>query len=272
MNAHRPHILMVTALATLLTNACTSVAADQPQPPAGFVSLFDGKTLTGWRGEPAIWSVRDGAITGGSDREIPRNTFLIYDKPYSNFELRYKYRINGNGNSGVQFRSYVADEATFAVKGVQANVVPTDQAERFGMLWDEGGRSELALLGHKMTISRGADGKLLETVVESTNPQELLLSKSKPYPEWNEVVVVAYGPHIVHALNGYVVFDAVDNDPQARKDGVFAIQAHSGPPMYVQFKDIMVQPLNAEPHLQGRFITNPGPPTPAQPGPRVPRK
>lgn len=271
MHAHRIRALTISAFAFALTSACASVAADQPDT-AGFVSLFDGKTLAGWRGDPTIWSVRDGAITGGSDQPLSSNTFLIYDKPYGDFELRYKYRINGSGNSGVQFRSYVADESKFAVKGVQANVVPTDQAERFGMLWDEGGRSELALLGHKMVISRDADDKLVETVTESTNPRELLLSKVKPYPGWNEVVVVAYGPHIVHALNGYVVFDALDNDPKARKDGIFAIQAHSGPPMYVQFKDMTVKALTAEPDLKGRFITNPGPPTPAQPGPRIPRK
>jgi hypothetical protein len=268
-NYSEPTIL--NGLALVGTDRLQAFGMKQPDS-AGFVPLFDGKTLAGWRGDPAIWSVRDGAITGGSEQPLPSNTFLIYDKPYADFELRYKYRINGSGNSGVQFRSYVADESKFAVKGVQANVVPTDQAERFGMLWDEGGRSELALLGHKMVIGRDADGKLVETVTESTNPRELLLGKTKQYPDWNEVVVIAYGPHIVHALNDYVVFDALDNDPQARKDGIFAIQAHSGPPMYVQFKDVRVKRLTAEPDLKGRFITNPGPPTPAQPGPRVPRK
>ena len=50
--------------------------------PAGFTPLFDGKTLKGWRGDPTLWSVRDGAITGGSDTPIAANTFLILDKPY----------------------------------------------------------------------------------------------------------------------------------------------------------------------------------------------
>lgn len=254
-----------------LKGAGTAVSAPQAALPAGFTSLFDGKTLKGWRGDKAIWSVRDDAITGGSDQPIPSNTFLIYEAPASDFELRYRYRLNGSGNSGFQFRSVVADESSYAVKGYQANVVPTDQAERFGMLWEEGGRSELALLGHKMVIGK-EDGKLVETVLESTNPRQRLLSIARPYPEWNDVVVVAYGNHIVHALNGYLVFDAVDNDPAARKEGIFAIQAHSGPPMYVQFKDVMVKQLTTAPDLKGRFISDPGPPTPAQPGPRVPRK
>lgn len=271
MNPRRRRLLKATALAFLLASGCATLAEEGSDGDAGFVSLFDGRTLAGWRGDPSIWSVRDGAITGGSDAPLPSNTFLIYERPYSDFELRYKYRMNGDGNSGFQIRSYVADEAKFAVKGYQTNVVPPSQAERFGMLWEEGGRGELALLGHRMVITRDAD-KLVETVTESVNPRDLLISIVRPYPEWNEVVVVAFGDRIIHALNGHLLFDAVDKDPTAREDGIFAIQAHSGPPMYVQFKDIMVKPLTAEPDLAGRFITNPGPPTPAQPGPRVPRQ
>jgi hypothetical protein len=262
----------------LVATACTQeqeptgqAPAVTQESPAEFASMFDGSTLDGWRGDPTIWSVRDGAITGGSNEPLTSNTFLIYEKPNSDFELHYKYRISGIGNSGVQFRSVVSDEEVFAVQGYQANVVPEDQAERFGMLWEEGGRGELALLGHRMVINN-VDGEVVEEVLESTNPRELLLGSVRPYPEWNDVVVIAHGNHMVHALNGYLLFDAVDNDPAARKDGVFAIQAHSGPPMYVQFKDIMIKELDSAPELDGRFITNPGPPTPAQPGPRVPRQ
>jgi Domain of Unknown Function (DUF1080) len=271
MNTHREHVYGLAASLLFLASICSASAADESALPPGFMPLFDGKTLNGWRGEKGIWSVRDGAITGGSDQPLPSNTFLIYERPFADFELHYKYRMDGSGNSGVQLRSVVADESKYAVQGYQANIVPTDQAERFGMLWEEGGRSELALLGHKMVISR-EDGQLVEKVLESTNPRELLLSIVRPYPQWNEVVVIAHRNHLLHALNGYLVFDAVDDDPLARKDGIFAIQAHSGPPMYVQLKDIAVRELTAPPELAGRFITNPGPPTPAQPGPRVPRK
>ncbi|HZV19714.1 MAG TPA: DUF1080 domain-containing protein [Sphingobium sp.] len=263
--------------ALLLAGACTAAPTQTADTAvgndaeAGFEQLFDGKSLDGWRGDPAVWSVRDGAITGGSDKPLTSNTFLIYPKTYSNFELHYKYRMSGDGNSGVQFRSVVADEAKYAVHGLQANVVPPEQAERFGMLWEEGGRAELALLGHQMVLRREND-KLVKTVQASTNPRDLLYSIVRPYPEWNDVVLIAYGNRMVHALNGYVLFDAVDEDPVSRKEGILALQSHSGPPMHVQFKDIAIKPLSAPPSLENRFITNPGPPTPADPGPRVPRK
>lgn len=271
MKVHRKDIWMVAASALLLTGACATVSAQQSDLPPGFMALFDGKTLDGWRGDETTWSVRNGAISGGSDNPIANNTFLIYERPYSDFELRYKYRMTGSGNSGVHFRSIVADENQYAVHGYQANVVPTDQVERFGMLYEEGGRRELALLGHKMVIGND-DGRVVKTVLQSTNPGELLLGIVRPFPEWNDVVLIACGNHMVHVLNGHLVFDAVDNDPAGRKEGVFAIQVHSGPPMYVEFKDIVVKPLKAPPDLSGRFISNPGPPTPAEPGPRVPRR
>jgi hypothetical protein len=247
-----------------------SKAGQQANAPDGFTSLFDGKTLKGWRGNSEIWSVRDGAITGGSDVPIEENTFLIYERPFSDFELRYKYRMSGSGNSGVHFRSVVTDEDKYAVHGYQANVVPIDQAERFGMLYEEGGRRELALLGHRMVIDND-DGRVVKDVLESTNPRDVLLDSVRPYPEWNEVVVIAYGDQMVHAINGYLAFDAVDNDPAGRDEGVFALQVHSGPPMYVQFKDTVVKPLTAPPSFAGRFVSNTGPATPAEPGPRVSR-
>jgi hypothetical protein len=271
MIVHHEKIWAVAAFALLSTGACSTDSAQQTDDlPDGFTPLFDGTTLNGWRGDETIWSVRDGAITGGSDEVIPHNTFLIYQHPYEDFELRYTYRMSGKGNSGVQFRSIVSDEAQFGVHGYQANVVPTDQAERFGMLYEEGGRNELALLGHRMVIDN-KDGQIDKNVMESTNPRDKLLAIARPYPEWNDVVVIAYGNRILHALNDHLVFDAVDNDPAGRTKGVFGLQVHSGPPSYVQFKSFDVKPLTAAPDLDNRFITNPGPPTPANPGPRVPR-
>ena len=77
----------------------------------GFVSLFDGRTLDGWNGDPMFWSVKDGALHAESTPEkvvggvIPGNTFLIWKGKVRDFELKVDYRFVGNGNSGVQIRS-----------------------------------------------------------------------------------------------------------------------------------------------------------------------
>lgn len=267
---HRTHYLQ----AALLALTCIFVPpliAQKGKAPAGFTALFDGKTLNGWRGDPTIWSVRDGAITGGSDKEITQDTFLIYNKPYSNFELRYKYRwLTEKGNSGFMFRSHQVD-GNFAMTGYQSNVVPTgERRERFNMLYSElDDRQELALLGQKAEISRraaggGGRGRVVRRVSAMVNSRDDILAAVRQNPEWNEVVVVAYDNHFVSAINGMLAFDAIDRDPNGDRHGYFGTQVHSGPPMYVQYKDVWVKPLKSPPNLAGRFKSTPGPaPTPA---------
>lgn len=53
------------------------------------VPLFDGRTLNGWEGNPKLWRVQDGAITGGSLTEtIELNEFLCTAREFTNFVLR----------------------------------------------------------------------------------------------------------------------------------------------------------------------------------------
>ncbi|WP_298850989.1 DUF1080 domain-containing protein [uncultured Sphingomonas sp.] len=240
--------------------------------PKGFTSLFDGKTLKGWRGDTTIWSVRDGAISGGSETRLPFNTYLIYDKPYANFELRYKYRwLTPEGNSGFQFRSGIAD-GHYALAGYQANVVPaTVKPERYGMLYAElTDRQEIALLGQKVELTRrtatgGGTARIVRTVKEMVNSRDDLMASVRANPEWNEVVVIAYGNRIVSSLNGLLAFDALDKDPLAPSTGLLGLQAHSGPPMMVQYKDIYIKPLKSEPNFTAGFkSTRSAAPAPVQ--------
>jgi hypothetical protein len=257
--------------AALLALACmpfAPAAAQQAQVPAGFISLFDGKTLNGWRGDPKQWAVEDGAITGGSDVRNPIDTFLISNRSFRNFEVRYKYRwVSKGGNSGFQFRSEQA-EGNFALTGYQQNVTPSNVTpERFNMLYYElGDRQEIALLGQKAVLTRrsldgGGAGRIVRTVVATTNERPDILATVREYPEWNEGVVIAWDNHIVGAINGMLAYDVIDNDPLRLREGSFGMQIHGGHTMKVQYKDIYVKPLSAPPKLEGRFKTKPGPAT-----------
>ena len=86
-------------------------------------SLFDGTTLAGWSGLASNWRVEDGAITGQSlaDAPLKNNTFLVYEKKVSDFELTCEFKITG-GNSGIQYRSKVIDKEKFIVGGYQADI------------------------------------------------------------------------------------------------------------------------------------------------------
>ena len=74
---------------------------------AGYVSLFDGKTLTGWDGQPGVWSVEDGAIVGVSTKEhVAGNSFLVYHGAEAkDFDLKLEIKVEWGGGSGVQYRS-----------------------------------------------------------------------------------------------------------------------------------------------------------------------
>src|SRR5690606_37135168 len=92
---------------------------------ASFKSIFDGKTLDGWDGDPVYWSVKDGAITGEITPEtlLKANTFLIWQggQP-GDFELKAEFKISEGGNSGINYRSEMVEEVPFALKGYQADI------------------------------------------------------------------------------------------------------------------------------------------------------
>src|SRR6516165_7480879 len=116
---------VVTTLTGLTLFATTSVlpsgSAFADDVEHGFKSLFNGKDLSGWDGNPKFWSVKDGAITGQTtdSNKTDGNTFLIWrDGTVDDFELRLSYKIVG-GNSGIQYRS--KDKGNWVVGGYQGD-------------------------------------------------------------------------------------------------------------------------------------------------------
>ena len=218
----------------LVLSVCGAVAAEQQK-------LFNGKDLKGWEGDPNLWSVEDGAITGRTkaDAPIKHNTFLIWrDGKVGDFKLTFKYKIEG-GNSGVQYRSHVTDPKEWVVGGYQADIDSTPVYT--GILYEERGRGILAKRGQSATI--GADGKI--DAKDVADPEKLQASLHDK--DWNEYVVEARGNHLKHIINGKVMSETVDNQKEKRADsGILALQVHAGPPMKVQFKDIVLEPLKAE--------------------------
>src|SRR5882672_82221 len=74
---------------------------------SGWVSLFDGKSLNGWKRVAGLaeYKIEDGAIVGITVPNTP-NTFLITEKEYSDFVLEMEVKImDTTSNSGIQFRS-----------------------------------------------------------------------------------------------------------------------------------------------------------------------
>ena len=108
-------------------------------------NLFNGKDLSGWDGNPELWSVKDGVIIGitKADEPLPYNQFLIWrGGKVKNFELRATIRQSGN-NSGIQYRSKELSEVgKWSVGGYQCDIHPTSINN--AMVYDERGRGIIA--------------------------------------------------------------------------------------------------------------------------------
>jgi hypothetical protein len=223
-------LLMTAAVVLPIMNSSAASAED------GWESLFDGKTLKNWDGNPAFWSVKDGAITGQTTKENPTkgNTFIIYrGGDIGDFELKLQYKIVG-GNSGIQYRSFEVKDNKWVVGGYQGDFEAGDTYS--GILYGERFRGILANRGQKTVI--GENGK--PKVVGSVGDTKEIQSKIKK-EDWNDYHIVAKGNHFKHFINGVATIECTDEDDAARKTGILALQLHAGPPMTVQFRKIMIK-------------------------------
>ncbi len=202
------------------------------------VSMFNGKSLEGWRGRADLWSVADGTIVGRTTAEDPikKNTFLIWDGDApADFELRISYWIE-SGNSGIQYRSQVSDEKEFVVGGYQADIEISNKFT--GINYEERGRGILAQRGQRVTIAEDGSKKV-ETF---GNADEI--AKAFHADAWNEYRVVAKGNTLQHYINDTLTSEVIDGQTEkAAKDGVIALQLHVGPAMLIRFKNLTIKAL-----------------------------
>ncbi len=217
--------------ALVLTFAATlSVQADD-----GFRSLFNGKDLTGWDGNPELWSVKDGCITGKTTgpEQLAYNQFLIWrGGVLKNFELRAKVKQAGN-NTGIQYRSREIPEiGKWSVGGYQCDIHPS-------------ARINAMVYGEKIGGFQVQNG---QSVVFDPDGKRWITSQRKPVSvdvaEWHEYTIVAQGNHLIHKIDGQVTIDLLDFDPKTQAlEGLLAFQIHRGPAMTVQIKDVMLKDL-----------------------------
>ena len=238
-------------LAVLVLLSLNVVAADKPQTApaetAGMKSLFNGTDLTGWDGDPRLWSVKEGVIHGETTEEhkAPGNTFLVWkDGVTKDFELRLSFRCNATNNSGIQYRSkHITDNPKnkWIVRGYQHELRNETQLPNVsGFIYDEGGkRGRICLVGEQATWEK--DGKKL---IKSDLIDQDAFKKLFKLDDWNDVVIIGKGNHILHYLNNALILDFADNHPElALTDGILALQLHAGKPMWAEFKNIRIRGL-----------------------------
>lgn len=172
--------------------------------------LFNGKDLTGWTGDPKLWSVENGEIVGKAPTGLKRNEFLMSTLAAEDFKLSFKVKLTPPaGNSGVQFRSEPFGDGQ--LKGPQADI----GAGWWGKLYEEHGRELLAKEGGEKFVKQG---------------------------EWNDYVIEAFEGNVRITINGNVCTDYLKDDQLSRR-GIFGLQLHSGPPQEVRYKELKLELL-----------------------------
>ncbi len=204
----------------------------------GFVKIFDGKTLKGWKGDTDHWRIEKGNIVAEitASHPIKANTFLIWQggQP-GDFEFKAEFKISKNGNSGINYRSELVDGVPFGLKGYQADI--DGQNEYTGQNYEERGRGFLAKRGESVVIENGKDPVVKSIIGNSDSLKKYIRPNG-----WNEIHIIAKGNHLLHYINGKLMSEVVDNDLSKRKfSGWLGLQAHAGMIMKVEYRNIYIK-------------------------------
>ena len=230
--------------------------AQRTKHKTGFVKIFDGKTLTGWEGDPAYWRVENGNLVGEITPAtlLKANSFIIWQGGTpADFELMVEFKITKAGNSGINYRSLALKDVTHALKGYQADI---DGANRYtGQNYEERARTTLAYRGEIVSVNLMANSSdslkahiknnawMERTVTGSLGTPEELLTKNTS-GDWNTCRIVAKGNRLQHYINGILISDVTDNDPvNAKSAGLIGVQVHVGPPMKVEYRNMMLKEI-----------------------------
>lgn len=203
-------------LGSMLLVALSSAAEE-----TGFVPMFDGHSLSGWKqhGGEARYTIEGDAIVGMSVANTS-NSFLCTEREYGDFILEVELKVDNELNSGIQIRSHVYDKATELelknavgemetysipadrVHGYQVEIDPSDRAWSGG-IYDEARREWLYNL-------EGDDHRDARQAFRRN--------------DWNHYRIEAVGPAIKTWINGVPVADLTDD---VDASGLIALQVHS---------------------------------------------
>jgi len=218
-----------------------TIPGTEPAPGLpGFVSLFNGRDLSGWSGDSRIWSVRDHAITGQTTAEVKvsENNFLLWKDEVEDFELRLKFKLEG-GNSGIYYRARrrpPGQTTGEALVGTQADF--SADGRWTGVIMEYTLREILAERGQKVLIGTNGVRQVVGSVGDAAKLLEVVRTN-----DWNDYRVIAQGGQVKLAINGVPMCELEDHDAKRLVRGWLALQVHTGPPMKVQFKDVYLRRL-----------------------------
>lgn len=251
LNVHRV-LLSAAVLAGAGVLASDLPAADN-EPPAGFVALFNGKDLTGWKvppGDGGHWKVVDGVIDYDAQSQAQGDKNLWSERELGDFVLHVDWRIKETPfvNPNVP---YILPDGTHArdIHGKQYRFALPDSDS--GIFLRGSGKSQVNIwcwpIGSGEFYGYRTDAKQPAEIRAAATPRT---QADKPVGQWNRFEITMRGDRVTVVLNGVTVI------PDARLPGIaasgpIALQHHggkrdgkwAGPPSLLQFKNIYVKEL-----------------------------
>lgn len=200
------------AAVLVLCMAMVSSQAQDKKDEKGWLSLFNGKDLSGWKkNEDGNFEVVDGTIKVSGKR-----AHLFTEKEFQNFEFKAECKTTKGSNSGLYFHTKFQEEG-----------------------WPAQGYEAQVNVSHTDKIKTGS-------LYGVKNVEQVEVKDD----EWYETYIKVFGRHITIKINGKTTVDW--EQPEDFKDkqfpgrkissGSFAIQAHD-PNSVVYFRNIRVKPL-----------------------------
>ena len=236
------HLLARISIRVLICVGLPATTNLRGADEAGFVPLFDGKTLDGWviKSLPKdkelaarAWTVDQGTLLANTlGHKEHFYIMLVTQKEYGDFVLRLRFQVERGvrGNSGIQIRSRYNDQTGW-MEGPQIDINPPGP-ELTGKLWNEGPGphrwlSHEPIKGLKHYYADEGEG-------------------------WNDLEITAQGTRIKTVLNGVALVDyegagVLDDDLHKKLHvglrGMIGFQIHSADELKLRFKDIRIKPL-----------------------------
>jgi hypothetical protein len=222
----------------------------------GYVSLFDGKDLKGWKGDPSVWSVKNGQIVGLSAKADPKHSYLVYRGLVAkNFDLKVVARVTEGGGSGIQYRSKIGlpwrgkgkppvSNMNWWMTGPQCDFwfpVPPYASVFTGQLYSE--NTPLGIIAWRGQVVQMAPGDT-PTLVANIGNRTALGGYDK-VDDWNQFLIIARGSTIVQIVNGQLMSVLVDDNPNDSNNqpGMIGIEIESAP-CVVSVRSIWIRKLS----------------------------
>ena len=215
--------MMTGAIVLTLACFCMEGIPAAGAEAGGWVSLFNGKDLTGWRqlNGTATYEVEGDTMLGTTAVGSP-NSFLCTEKLYADFELEFEVKVDTRLNSGVQIRSESLKEYKDGrVHGYQVEISTNGSA---GFIYDEARRGWLS--------------------TEEDRKDEKKRAAFKD-GEWNKYRALCVGPSIETWVNGIAVADITDDMTPKGFIGLQVHQFKGEPPAQVRWRNIRLREITA---------------------------